>query len=425
MCDCLVVRTDDAILFGKNSDRDPNEAQRLTFEPATDHPAGAQLRCTSSMIPQVPHTFAVLLSRPWWMWGAEMGTNEHAVTIGNEAVFTRRRPGAKAERPLLGMDLVRLGLERAVSARDAVQVIVDLLERHGQGGSCSAEHPRFSYDNSYLIADRAEAYVLETAGRAHAVELVTGRARSISNGLTIPAFARAYADPVRARMARHTARSTITTRHAAGADSVLDLFAALRDHGPYAAPSFSPVNGALGAPCAHAGGLVTSTQTTASWVADLRHEPRHWVTGTAAACLSAFLPVRCEPVPPGLTEPDSLSNRFDAASRWWRQEVLHRSAIRDYGAALARIRPDRDRLERAWVADLPDTESCLRDVQPAQERWLADLVELPDTRPAWLRALWRRWNQAAGLASPGKDGTAGRPVAQALVDAGVDPAAAV
>ena len=119
------------------------------------------------------------------------------MVIGNEAVFTRRT--GSGEGVPLGMDLVRLGLERSTSAREAVQVVVDLLEKHGQGGSCSKEHPRFSYDNSYLVADPAGAFVLETAGRHWAVEEVRGPGRSISNGLTIPAFARAHADLVRGR----------------------------------------------------------------------------------------------------------------------------------------------------------------------------------------------------------------------------------
>ena len=80
-------------------------------------------------------------------------------------------------------------------------MIVRLLEQHGQGGSCSREHPRFTYDNSYIVADPGGATVLETAGRHWETEEVTD-ARSISNGLTIPALAARYADPVRGRVVR-------------------------------------------------------------------------------------------------------------------------------------------------------------------------------------------------------------------------------
>ena len=97
MCDSFVAITADGVMFAKNSDRDPNEAQLLEWVPAADHPAGDRVACTWIDVPQVGHTHAVLISRPWWMWGAEMGTNEHGVVIGNEAVFTKgpdrgRRP---------------------------------------------------------------------------------------------------------------------------------------------------------------------------------------------------------------------------------------------------------------------------------------------------------------------------------------------
>ncbi len=94
MCDTLVALSehtaDGSVIFGKSSDRDPNEAQALEHHAARDWPAGADLRCTHVSIAQARHTRGVLISRPHWIWGAEMGANEHGVVIGNEAVFTRR-----------------------------------------------------------------------------------------------------------------------------------------------------------------------------------------------------------------------------------------------------------------------------------------------------------------------------------------------
>ena len=85
MCDTLVSLGNDGVLFAKNSDRDPNEAQVLRWHAAADHEPGTEVACTWISVPQVPHTHGVLLSQPWWMWGAEIGANEHGVVIGNEA----------------------------------------------------------------------------------------------------------------------------------------------------------------------------------------------------------------------------------------------------------------------------------------------------------------------------------------------------
>ncbi len=401
MCDTMVSLAPDGVLFAKNSDRDANEPQVLRWYDGQRHGPGGRVRCTWSEIPQADRTHAVLLSQPWWMWGAETGANEHGVVIGNEAVFTRGAKDARDEDApsrLLGMDLVRLGLERAATAHEAVGVIVGLLEEHGQGGACSHEHPRFGYDNSFIVADPSGAVVLETAGRRWASEEVSGPGRSISNGLTIPAFARRHADPLRGRVAACATRRARTETAASAARGTADLMAALRDHGPSAGPRWSPVNGALSAPCAHAGGLVTSTQSTASWVADLRERatPLHWVTGTSAPCTSVFKPVR---VAEALDiDPAAMPrNVFDPSYRWWRHERLHRLALKDHPASLARFVAERDRMEAGWLSDPPTGALAFEVADAAEQRWLADLAGagLPDRRPAWLRRQWRRTDGAA------------------------------
>jgi secernin len=185
MCDTLVAlgnSTEDGhVIFGKNSDRPFNEVQLITYSPRTKYEKGNSLKCTYLEIPQVSETYAILLSQPFWMWGAEMGANEYEVVIGNESVYTHeplRRIG------LLGMDLLRLGLERGKSAKEALEIITDLLEKYGQGGGCAYDDPGWMYHNSFIVADSKEAYVLETADNWWMVEKVKS-VRSISNGITI------------------------------------------------------------------------------------------------------------------------------------------------------------------------------------------------------------------------------------------------
>lgn len=168
-------------IFGKNSDRPQSEAQLITYIPRTKYSNGDELKCTYISIPQIPETVAVLLSQPYWMYGAEMGANEHGVTIGNEAVHSKE---PLRETGLLGMDLLRLGLERGKTASEALKVITELLEKYGQGGSCSVDSLGWSYHNSFIIADVKEAFVLDTADMWWIVEKVND-VRSISNNLSI------------------------------------------------------------------------------------------------------------------------------------------------------------------------------------------------------------------------------------------------
>lgn len=173
----------DQVIFGKNSDRPRDEVQEVTYYPAATYSTGSVLECTYIQIPQVERTHAVVLSKPAWMWGAEMGANDQGVCIGNEAVWTKEEvnPGEA----LLGMDLLRLGLERGDSAWSALSVITELLQQHGQGGPCREDPELFSYHNTFLLVDRREAWVLETAGRLWVAQKVTEGVKNISNQLTI------------------------------------------------------------------------------------------------------------------------------------------------------------------------------------------------------------------------------------------------
>ncbi|MBY8987413.1 MAG: peptidase C69, partial [Candidatus Lokiarchaeota archaeon] len=185
MCDTLVAlgnsTVDGNVVFGKNSDRPQDEAQLITYNPRTQYKKGEKVSCTYITIPQVNETAAVYMSQPFWMFGCEMGSNEYGVVIGNEAVYSKEE---YHESGLLGMDLLRLGLERGKSAKETLDVITNLLERFGQGGSCAFNQKGWIYHNSYIIADNNEAYVLETADRWWIVETVKDL-RSISNNLSI------------------------------------------------------------------------------------------------------------------------------------------------------------------------------------------------------------------------------------------------
>ena len=384
MCDTVVVVRDSRVFFAKNSDRDPNEAQALDWQPARTHPAGATVRCTHVEIAQARETRAVLLSRPFWMWGAEMGANDVGVVAGNEAVFTTNAVPARGG--LTGMDILRLALERASSAEAAVEIAIALHETHGQGGRMGHEDPNFRYWSSFLFADATGAFVLETAGRRlWEVERVTAGVRSISNGLTIPKLADAYADRLRTRVAHARERRACTTSRGSTARSVRDMFALLRDHGG-ATPRYTLATGAMGAPCMHAGGLVASSQSVASWVSELGPRgAKHWVTATAAPCTSLFKPVR-------VTEALDLgpwpTDTYDARCTFWRHEALHRAAMRDPEKAARAYFAERDATEARWVESPPEPEEAFAEAERWREKWTARLGRTEERRPLWVRRTW-------------------------------------
>ena len=283
MCDTIGLLTSSKALFAKNSDRSPNEPQVAEFYPAEDHSPDKLLKTTYITIPQVAHTHALLLSRPTWLWGGEMGVNEFGVCIGNEAVFTK---GRYAKTGLIGMDLVRLGLERADSARQARDVIIRLLEEHGQGGNCGFDH-EFFYDNSFLIMDREELYILETAGCDWVYKQM--ERASISNRLTIGSdgdayskgkaidFRKTHLEPLYSYFSGSSDRLAQTRACLVNAKNVADLMRALRQHREDVQNPLA--QGSVASPCMHAGGMV-GDHSTASMIVELG-SIRIWLTGNS------------------------------------------------------------------------------------------------------------------------------------------------
>lgn len=194
MCDLLCAlpdATSGVTLFAKNSDRPPEESQ--VFEWLAPRRDVAVVHATHVDVPaHAADTLGVFGSRPTWGWGLEQGVNERGVAAGNATIYTTLDPRSAPE-GLTGMDLVRLLLERAATASDGVELIERLLATIGQGGS-GHDGVRRPYWSSFLIADPASAYVVETSGNELAVEEVTST-RATSNRTTIPAFDATHRHP--------------------------------------------------------------------------------------------------------------------------------------------------------------------------------------------------------------------------------------
>lgn len=181
-------------ILAKNSDRPLFDCQPLMFYPRQKWPAGSELNLGRITIPQVEETYATMGSSPYWCWGYEEGINEYGVAIGNEGVWTKvlvedieaYMKGNGSKLGPTGMDLLRLGLERGKTAREALEVITGLVEKYGQFGSgLPTMGIDGAYHNSYIIADPNEAWVLETAGTRWIAKRFTKGTTSISNKLSI------------------------------------------------------------------------------------------------------------------------------------------------------------------------------------------------------------------------------------------------
>lgn len=75
------------------------------------------------------------------------------------------------------MNVFRLALERSKTAKSAVEIIGELVEKYGQGGVCYDPASSFSsgYDNSFLVVDGEEAWVIETCDHVWVTKQIKGK----------------------------------------------------------------------------------------------------------------------------------------------------------------------------------------------------------------------------------------------------------
>jgi secernin len=388
VCDTLCVTGAGRTLFAKSSDRPRDEVQVVEAHPP--RPPGGTIAATHVELDDAG-ACALIGSRPEWMWGFEHGVNEHRVAIGNERIFTIDDPHAAAP-ALIGMDLVRLGLERGRSADDAVDVMTGLLEAHGQGGRC-AQDKDDPYWSSFLVADPTGAWILETSGRTWAARRVDDGA-AISNrvslgreltrtsadvpaGADFDAWRDAAIPTVPADDRLTSTRACVAT--GAAALRPRDLAATMRDHGhgPWGAPGgdldeLSPLPTGVDADlhgftvCFHVDepGFVVET-TTSSMIAELPEDPdrpaRAWFA-LGTPCTSIYAPA---------FPPDAVAAELGDPATWHRFAAL-RDRVEADGAQLAEVRAVLGPLEAdLWDrADVDALDPATRALSVA-EAWRA------------------------------------------------------
>jgi dipeptidase len=175
-CDTVVLMPDvtgGPVIFGKNTDRDRNEA--LATEVVQAEAREGELLCTRRpFVVRTPYTTRVMLQcRPSWMWGCEMAVNAAGVAGGNEALFSVVEPDHSSNN-LTGMDILRLALEKASTASEARDSIIETIETYGQGGDCGfGEGSPFYYHNAFLVADASTAFHIETCAHHWAYKRIT------------------------------------------------------------------------------------------------------------------------------------------------------------------------------------------------------------------------------------------------------------
>lgn len=120
---------------------------RLRMTPAADHKPGEKIELRNwygkkRKIPQVPHTYKVLGLM-----------NEFQLAIG-ETTFDGRQELVNKEGLFNYFSLMKIALQRAKTAREAIKVMTSLVDKYGYGSS----------GESFSISDKEEVWLMEMVG---------------------------------------------------------------------------------------------------------------------------------------------------------------------------------------------------------------------------------------------------------------------
>ena len=186
-CDTLVAlaraSADGVTLFAKNSDRPPRECQRIVQLPAPSAPAPARGALPVHRDPAGRGDGRRGSARSRTGSGASSTASTSTASRSATRRSSRaRRSGASG---LLGMDLVRLGLERGRSGRRGARRDHALLEEHGQGGSGLSPSATGRTTTRSSIADPRDAPGSSRRGPALGRASRSRDVGNISNGLAI------------------------------------------------------------------------------------------------------------------------------------------------------------------------------------------------------------------------------------------------
>lgn len=360
------------MVFAMNADRPVNEPQsvvRLLGEGAS-----MQVQCRHIAVERNALPQELLLSRASGDWGGHMGMNEHGVCIGytpNDA----RVEFFRTDKGLTGPDLLRLALEQARTAREAMECIASLLSEYGQDANSGFKGQQQYAHSSFGIADGREAIALETAGKEWAAKVVTEGVLVLNECLGIGedfdlhspglvayaqqqkwvsrdkpfSFREAYGSRQQKGMFQkeHPLDRSLIVKIVEGQAGQFGLQEAMRLlGGHHPAKDFKPSKSDERDLCRHAH-QGHEWQTAASMVAELGGKGRQvcWMTGTSNPCLSVFKPFFL----PGRNMLEGLQKEASTLvddSLWWKAERFHRYAATNYKGVRKAVEQERQELQQ-------------------------------------------------------------------------------